>query len=60
MDPQDYFCQVSSLGSQFSKKVFQIIKRGKMGKIRVLAENDRTLIFDLIPDLLVGSMILRI
>ena len=31
-----------------------------MGKIRVLTENDRTLIFDLIPGLLVGSMISRI
>ena len=31
-----------------------------MGKIRVLIGNDRTLISDLIPDLLVGSMISRI
>ena len=35
-------------------------QKGKMGKIRVLTENDRTLIFDLIPGLLVGSMISRI
>ena len=35
-------------------------QKGKIGKIRVLTENDRTLIFDLIPDLLVGSMISRI
>ena len=31
-----------------------------MGKIRVLTRNDWTLIFDLIPNLLVGSMISRI
>ena len=33
MDPQDYFCQVSSLGSQFPKKVIQITKRAKGSKL---------------------------
>ena len=35
-------------------------QKGKMIKIRVLIENDRSSIFDPIPDLLVGSMISRI
>ena len=48
MDPQDYFCQVSSLGSQFSKKVIQITKRSKMGEIRVLTEKWPN--FDFLPN----------
>ena len=61
MDPLDYFFQVSSLGSQFSKKVIQITKRGKMGEIRVLTKKWPNFdFFYLIPGLLVGSMISRI